>query len=107
MVKVITAEWCDVNNGITSISSFDEPCIKQVFQMVSYLYGGSVRQFVAEIFGIKVSITVRILFNDDEQPTYKVIIKFHNTNLLLRQVYQNLSKTAGAVFFSARKECAA
>ena len=31
MVKVITAEWGDVNNGITSISSFDEPCIFRFF----------------------------------------------------------------------------
>ena len=31
VVKVITAEWGDVNNGITSISSFDEPCIFRLF----------------------------------------------------------------------------
>ena len=31
VVKVITAEWGDVNNGITSISSFDEPCIFRFF----------------------------------------------------------------------------
>lgn len=31
VVKAITAEWGDVNNGITSISSFDEPCIFRFF----------------------------------------------------------------------------
>lgn len=31
VVKVITAEWGDVNNGITSISSFDESCIFRFF----------------------------------------------------------------------------
>lgn len=31
MVKVITAERGDVNNGITSISSFNEPCIFRFF----------------------------------------------------------------------------
>ena len=31
VVKVITAERGDVNNGITSISSFNEPCIFRFF----------------------------------------------------------------------------